>query len=202
MGIRKPSLSVEEAKQRAAARLKIERLDVSDTADDSASPQRLRTVDPADPLRRPSPVRHRRRIDQHPISTVDALRPTIAPETIQVFLWARPPAPEVSPIFDSLSLRCSPVKSLQMILRRALDDYETMLKEGSFRSAPKSYPILDPDSRAGIVVQTSRMFPIAPVQVARTHFDPIRLETARTFGHKLATAALACFFAAETQSCR
>lgn len=192
MGIRKPALSVVEAKRLAASRLKMRA-----TSGDPTPPQFLSSVEPEDPPHRPPPVRRPRRADQIPMSTVDALRSTLAPETIQIFLSARPPAPEVSPIFDSLSLQHSPVKSLQMILRRALNDYEAMLRDGSFRGAPKSYPIPDPASRAYIVVQTSRMFPVSLVQVARAHFDPFGLETARAFGHKLATAALACFFAAE-----
>ncbi|WP_246754588.1 VirC2 family conjugal transfer protein [Agrobacterium fabrum] len=74
-----------------------------------------------------------------------------------------------------------------------------MLADGSFRVAPKSYPIPSTTEKS-VLVQTSRMFPVALLEVARSHFDPLGLETARAFGHKLATAALASFFAGEKPS--
>ncbi|MCP3468657.1 conjugal transfer protein VirC2 [Bradyrhizobium sp. CCGUVB23] len=202
MGIRKPVLSVGEAKRLATARGRIDVLEVPATSGDSTSPELPTSADQTESPPRPFPGRRQRRADQQPMSTADALSSTIAPETIQVFLSALPPARKVSPVFDNLCGQYSPVKSLQMILRRALDDYEAMLENGSFRSAPKSYPVPDQACGACVVVQTSRMLPTSLVQIARAHFDPFGLETARAFGHKLATAALACFFAAETNSRR
>lgn len=83
-----------------------------------------------------------------------------------------------------------------MILRRALGDFENMLADGSFRAAPNSYLIPQTTSEKSIIVQTSRMFPVLLLEVARKHFDPLGLRLP-AFGHKLATAALASFFAGE-----
>lgn len=82
-----------------------------------------------------------------------------------------------------------------MILRRALDDYEQMLETGAFQKAPATYASKEADIEA--MVQTSRMMPKQLVAVARAHFDPLGLESTRAFGRKLATAALATFFASE-----
>ncbi|QYA05110.1 MULTISPECIES: conjugal transfer protein VirC2 [Rhizobium] len=197
MGIRKPTLSVGEARRLSAARLEIVHPHLP------VAPQSLARAQPREKLdeedRRPSIAiakRHHRPARQS-ILTVDALSPTTAPEKMQIFLSARPPAPEVSEIYDNLIRQYSPSKSLQMILRRALGDFENMLADGSFRAAPKSYPIPQTNSEKSIIVQTSRMFPVPLLEVARNHFDPLGLETTRAFGHKLATAALASFFAGE-----
>ncbi|MBD8689869.1 MULTISPECIES: VirC2 family conjugal transfer protein [unclassified Rhizobium] len=128
--------------------------------------------------------------------TVDALTPQSSTIKTQIFLLAYPPAPGVSSIFDSLRRQYPPSKSLQMILRRAFDDYETMIECGTFRTAPSSYEILR-DSRRSPPVQTSRMVATEIVSLARSHFDPMAMETSRAFGLKLATAALATFFAVE-----
>ncbi|OWK25299.1 hypothetical protein AJ87_11545 [Rhizobium yanglingense] len=197
MGIRKPALSAVEAKRLAAARIGVSEPDLQAVADKSPARPLLDNIHPEDSRRPLTDVRCRRQSDQRSIPTVDALSSTAVPEKIQVFLSARPPAREVSAVFDRLILQYSPVKSLQMILRRALDDYEAMLEDGSFRMAPKSYPVPQTASEHRIVAQTSRMFPVLLVEVARAHFDPLGLETGRAFGRKIATAALACFFSAE-----
>ena len=82
-----------------------------------------------------------------------------------------------------------------MILRRALDDYEDRLSDGSFTALPETYPV------AGhTMIQTSRIMPQELADLARLHFDPLGFESARAFGLKLATAALAAFFANERLS--
>ncbi|MCF1436952.1 MULTISPECIES: conjugal transfer protein VirC2 [Rhizobium/Agrobacterium group] len=195
MGIHKPALSVGEAKRLAAARPEIVQT-VPTRFSQGAQPPRL--PERGRPLDRPLPTAAKRRdnFDRQLVLTADALSSAAAPEKIQIFLSARPPAPEVSKIYDTLILQYSASKSLQMILRRALADFESMLEDGSFSTAPKSYPISHVVNKP-IIVQTSRMFPVSLLELARNHFDPLRLETARAFGHKLATAALASFFATE-----
>ncbi|MBX4893878.1 conjugal transfer protein VirC2 [Rhizobium lentis] len=194
MRIRKPALSVGEARRLAAARPEIVHTHLR--AQNSTLPQPPQILDQEDRLPAPA-IARRHNPDRESILTVDALSPTTAPEKIQVFLSARPPAPQVSKLYDNLILQYSPSKSLQMILRRALGDFENMLADGSFRTAPKSYPIPQTTSEKSIIVQTSRMFRVPLLEVARNHFDPLGLETARAFGHKLATAALASLFAGE-----
>lgn len=114
---------------------------------------------------------------------------------IQVFVSAPLPASGVSASFDALSRRYPCAKTLQMILRRALDAYELRLEDGSCRTLPQAYPI----AGAVEIVQTSRMMPVRLVEIARAHFDPLGFESARAFGRKLACAALAAFFEAEKQ---
>lgn len=83
-----------------------------------------------------------------------------------------------------------------MILRRALHDYDEMLENGEFQKAAVTYAFDDtvpPD----FFVQTSRMMPLQLLSIARAHFDPLGMESTRAFGRKLATAALAAFFARE-----
>jgi hypothetical protein len=111
-----------------------------------------------------------------------------------VFISAYFPAPSFSPVFDILIRQYAPQKALQMILRRALADYEDMLEDGSFRNAGTFYA---PAPLAPLLVQTSHMMPKPLLTLARAHFDPLGLESTRAFGLKLATAALAAFFAAE-----
>ncbi|MBO9112507.1 MULTISPECIES: conjugal transfer protein VirC2 [Rhizobium/Agrobacterium group] len=194
MGIRKPALSVVEAKRLAAARPEIVHpISTRSSRDPAPNPEIGGRED-----RSPPSVAAKRRdsFDRQSMLTVDALSSAAPPEKIQVFLSARPPAPEVSKMYDTLVLQYSDSKSLQMILRRALADFEAMLADGSFSTAPKTYPISQVVGKP-VIVQTSRMFPVPLLEVARNHFDPLRLESARAFGHKLATAALASFFAGE-----
>lgn len=112
---------------------------------------------------------------------------------IQVFLSAIVPSQGASRVFDQLCREYNPGKALQMILRRALDDYEGLLENGAFQKTATSYVSLE-DNSAKSIVQTSRMMPVNLLAIARAHFDPLGLESARTFGRKLATAALAAFF--------
>ncbi|MGN7714854.1 conjugal transfer protein VirC2 [Agrobacterium radiobacter] len=199
MAIHKPALSVGEARRLAGARPEIHH------PNSTLVPQKLdlqhlpEKADEKDQQREPLVADHIYSPDRQLKLTVDALSPPPSPKKLQVFLSARPPAPQVSKTYDNLVRQYSPSKSLQMILRRALDDFESMLADGSFRVAPKSYPIPSTTEKS-VLVQTSRMFPVALLEVARSHFDPLGLETARAFGHKLATAALASFFAGEKPS--
>ncbi|QCL77513.1 MULTISPECIES: conjugal transfer protein VirC2 [Agrobacterium] len=199
MAIHKPALSVGEARRLAGARPEIHH------PNPTLVPQKLdlqhlpEKADEKDQQREPLVADHIYSPDRQLKLTVDALSPPPSPKKLQVFLSARPPAPQVSKTYDNLVRQYSPSKSLQMILRRALDDFESMLADGSFRVAPKSYPIPSTTEKS-VLVQTSRMFPVALLEVARSHFDPLGLETARAFGHKLATAALASFFAGEKPS--
>lgn len=212
MGIRKPSISVNEARLRAstqgdnlsdhARRADVIRADAgagTDGAETAARPA-MPTRQQVEPQTRTPPREQRSRSAISAITdangTIDALSPQLPAIKMQVFLLAYPPAPGVSSIFDSLCTQYPSSKSLQMILRRALDDYETMIECGTFQAAPSSYRILS-EVRKLPPVQTSRMVASDLVAVARSHFDPLALETSRAFGLKLATAALATFFAAE-----
>ncbi len=116
---------------------------------------------------------------------------------VQVFVSALVPAAGVSQVFEILLQQYPPNKALQMILRRALDDYEELLADGSFLYQPETYNT-EETVASGALVQTSHMMPKALLNLARAHFDPLGLESARAFGFKLATAALAVFFARET----
>jgi hypothetical protein len=114
----------------------------------------------------------------------------------QVFISAPAPAPKVSPAFDILTEQYRPAKALQMVLRRAMKHYAAMLADGTFKTAPLTYPISQPGDD-GPYVQTSRIMPLDVLEIARDHLDPLRLESQRAFGRKLACAALAAYFAAE-----
>lgn len=200
MGIRKPRLSVTETKRLAFERADEPHLSVKhastvtkfarvdgdpeDAAPDHAEHDRKTT----------SPLEPTRARDVSDL-TVDALSPVATPEKVQVFLSALPPAPGVSNIFDTLCLQYSPAKSLQMILRRAISDYEAMLLDGTFKGAQTSYPVIKASNP--LFVYTSRMMDASVVAIVRAHFDPLELESNRALGLKLATAALACFFASE-----
>lgn len=115
---------------------------------------------------------------------------------VQVFLSARFPASGVSAGFDFLCKQYQPTKALQMILRRALDNYENMLSDGSFRKASDVYLLEEDTSKTGLI-QTSRIMPTHLVEIARAYFDPLGFESTRAFGQKLAGAALATFFELE-----
>lgn len=114
-------------------------------------------------------------------------------EKAQVFLFAYPPALGISKSYDLLSQQYPTSKALQMILRRALDNYEALLADGTFVKMPVTYE-LDINHRKSDLVQTSRILPVDLINVARQHFDPLGFESTRAFGRKLATAALAVFF--------
>ncbi|MER8576691.1 VirC2 family conjugal transfer protein [Mesorhizobium sp. M1409] len=109
---------------------------------------------------------------------------------VQVFLSAPLPARGISATFDALSAQSRPSKALQMILRRALDDYELMLPNGSFTEIAPAYSVEEPLA----IVATSRMMPRRLVDIALAHFDPLGFESARAFGRKLASSALCTFF--------
>lgn len=117
---------------------------------------------------------------------------------IQVFLSAALPASTVSKSFDLLCKQYVPAKALQMILRRAMDDYEVLLEHGDLHDLPGDYPEAIAPDVCGII-QTSRMMPITLVERARIHFDPLGFESDRAFGRKLASAALSIFFEIQSQ---
>lgn len=200
MGIRRPRLSVTETKRLAFRKadephLPVERESTvtkfarADWKLEGAPPRQQEYIDANIGQSEPAAVL------QPSDSTVDALSPVSTPEKVQVFLSALPPAPGVSNIFDTLCLQYSPAKSLQMILRRAIADYEGMLLNGTFESLETSYPVVKASNP--LFVYTSRMMEASVVAIARAHFDPLKLESNRALGLKLATAALACFFASE-----
>ncbi|WFS69647.1 conjugal transfer protein VirC2 (plasmid) [Agrobacterium leguminum] len=201
MGLRKPALSATEAKRLAAARIEKSKVGPPASIKGATLPDLHSEIE--DQSRFLTEVKHRHQLDpQLCVPTIDALSSVATQQKIQVFLSARPPAREVSLTYDRLSLQYTPIKSLQMILRRALKDYEALLEDGSFRKAPKSYPVPQMPLDNGIIACTSRMFPVSLVNVARSHFDPLGLETKRSFGLMLATAALACFFVEEKRLSR
>lgn len=117
---------------------------------------------------------------------------------IQVFLSAALPARGVSKSFELLCRQYAPAKSLQMILRRALDDYEVLLENGDLDNLPETYTEGVAPDVCGII-QTSRIMPLRLIETARAHFDPLGFESDRAFGRKLASAALAIFFEIQAQ---
>lgn len=183
MAIRKPNLSVHEARHLSQAR---------NAALDNDSP--LPSIDqriPAKPSR-PSvsqspPIATRQSSNTSDIEKVS---------TTQVFLSAPLPAGGVSRSFDYLSKQYSPAKALRMVLRRALDEYEHLLEMGGFEQLPGDYPVHTGSSKVP-TIQTSRIMPITLLKRARAYFDPLGFESDRAFGRKLACAALAAFFASE-----
>ncbi|WP_285537832.1 VirC2 family conjugal transfer protein [Brucella sp. NBRC 12950] len=116
-------------------------------------------------------------------------------DKIQVYVSAELPAPGVSDTYDLVSQHYSPQKALQMILRKALQDYDFVIENGKFSELAEIYPV--DEVAHGFFVQTSRMMSKELYQIARTHFDPLGLESTRSFGRKLASAALATFFSHE-----
>lgn len=225
MGIRKPSLTVSEARRLAEERSTPEKASNTLARDRAESPAKI--VTPAAPSSPDSPVEPGATMTagvtemgytsggdgaRQPVEKREpAARPTKAlvkpepflqslfpprAEKTQVFISALLPAANVSPIYETLCRQYPPQKALQMVLRRALHEYESMLEDGSFRSGPQFYAT-DPTARMEDFVQTSRMMPRALLGVARAHFDPLGLESTRSFGRKLANAALASFFARE-----
>ncbi|WP_338091187.1 VirC2 family conjugal transfer protein [Shinella kummerowiae] len=117
---------------------------------------------------------------------------------IQVFLSAALPARGISKSFERLCRQYAPAKSLQMILRRALDDYEVLLENGDLDNLPETYTEAVAPEVCGII-QTSRIMPLRLIERARAHFDPLGFESDRAFGRKLASAALAIFFEIQAQ---
>lgn len=113
----------------------------------------------------------------------------------QIYVSAELPAPGVSETYDLVCQHYPPQKALQMIMRKALQDYDFVLESGKFSKLAETYPV--DESAAGYFVQTSRMMSKGLYRVARAHFDPLGLESTRSFGRKLATAALATFFSHE-----
>lgn len=132
---------------------------------------------------------------QHPLM-VETLDVASEVNKVQVYVSALRPAPGVSRTFDLLRDRYRPAKALQMILRRALQEYDELLLTGQFLQLPQTYEI-DTDFKE-TVIQTSRMMPKSCLAIARIHFDPLELETTRAFGRKLAVAALSAYFSATT----
>jgi len=213
MAIRKPSVSVTEAKRLARSRLEEP---LSETAlraqpdgmantvraepcnapasERQESPEREETVAQTKP-----PHRGNRRIPEATCEEAAPPEPSIIEPKVQVFLSAPLPAAGICDAFDRLCRQYPANKALQMVLRRALDVYDIRLDNGSHLTAPNDYPIDNP----GIaVVQTSRMMPVRLVEIARSYFDPLGFESTRAFGRKLACAALATFFEAEAKRTR
>ncbi|MGO6748069.1 VirC2 family conjugal transfer protein [Rhizobium ruizarguesonis] len=192
MAIHKPALSVKEARRLAVVRSSASQQMANAPADGERTATGATSTSPLVEVSLPP----RKQAAAHkPASTPQAA--IARPKKIQVFVSAYIPAPKVSPVFDILSRQYPPHKSLQMILRRALADYEEMLEDGSFQQEPDSYALEAPTG--SMLVQTSHMMPKVLLTLARAHFDPLGLESSRAFGLKLATAALAAFFSREVK---
>ncbi|MPR11050.1 VirC2 family conjugal transfer protein [Microvirga tunisiensis] len=190
MGIRKPTVSVMEA-----CRLTAIRSGRTPTASTLASPNPSETMASIEQIGRPTGNR------TAPAQALPARKAVILSEErhepdpkVQVFLSAALPARGISASFDMLVRQYRPAKALQMILQRALGDYELMLSDGSFTKIMPVYSVEEPL----VVVASSRMMPRRLVDIALAHFDPLGFESARAFGRKLATSALAVFFDRET----
>ncbi len=222
MGIRKPVLSVQEARRLSSLRPVVagsapppvvvelvEKAAEQETSFNTSLPQPTDNTRPNVDVIRNSDIVNEPKTELQPskrarsVSKVSVYpSPRVLPPLtvaqsqsiarVQVFVSANVPVPGVSRSFDMLSCQYPPEKALQMILRRAMDDYEERLSDGSFEELPESYP-----SDSKIVVYTSRIMPKNLVELCRSHFDPLGFESTRAFGQKLANADLATFFAAE-----
>ncbi|RNJ41465.1 virulence protein [Mesorhizobium erdmanii] len=186
MGIRKPAVSVQEARRLAAGQS--ERSFQESMLASSNPPVAIAPIEPT--IRQTG-----NRIV--PARALPARRTVLlsnerhdADPKVQVFLSAALPARGISATFDALSAESRPAKALQMILRRALDDYELMLSNGSFAEIAPAYSVEEPLA----IVATSRMMPRRLVDIALAHFDPLGFKSARAFGRKLASSALCIFF--------
>lgn len=180
MGIHKPGISVREARLRAQT-----------PPGGKPEPSKRAPESKRKPARQPPKAVEYAPTCAAAFSTEEDLRPRV-----QTFVSALLPEPGISASYDLLRRHYAPSKALQMVLRRAFDDYEARLDDGSFARLPLTYL---PDKRAGQAgaVYTSRMLAMEQLDAARRHFDPLGFESSRAFGRKLATAALAAFFAAE-----
>ncbi|MDR6101873.1 hypothetical protein QE369_002070 [Agrobacterium larrymoorei] len=205
MGIRKPGLSVTDARRLASVRSSAtkrtaahasEKSDAFDKASAPPEPSTLRRQESSSTQRMRKPEGSiSQAVDRKPLDLQQIPAPQTG-EKVQVFLSAPLPASGVSGTFDFLCRQYPPRKALQMILRRAFDDYERLLKTGAFIEEPQVY-LFDEAAAATSLVQTSRMIPKSLVAAARAHFDPLGLESMRAFGRKLGTAVLASRFARE-----
>lgn len=189
MGIRKPAVSVQEARRLAAGQS--ERSFQASMLASSNPPAAIAPIEPTSRHTGNGIV---------PARALPARRTVLlsnerhdADPKVQVFLSAALPARGRSATFDALSAQSRPAKALQMILRRALDDYELMLSNGSFTEIAPAYTVEEPLA----IVATSRMMPRRLVAIALAHFDPLGFESARAFGRKLASSALCIFFDSE-----
>jgi VirC2 protein len=209
MAIRKPSLSVHEARHLAVARLSAP--DAVHTLPDLSEPLPANTppilqvvaVDTSggslqsQTLKRTAVSRERRpQIQAKSASPRKALPLELHLEREpkhQVFLSAALPDNGFSKSFDLLCRHYPRTKALQMILRRALDNYEALLADGRFIQQALTYPYATSPECAG-TIQTSRIMSEKLLEKARSFFDPLGFESDRAFGRKLAEAALAIFF--------
>ncbi|PSS60624.1 virulence protein [Ensifer sp. NM-2] len=204
MAIRKPELTVAEARRLAAIRATAtETMSGGDGAADNSvtsfvapppsTKLKAAAGDKEAKAGRPVAPQGLRQADKTtPAPTLTTKRKPV--KKVQVFVSALVPAPNTSPVFDILVRQYPPQKALQMILRKALEDYEEMLSDGTFQKQPANY---QSSEEADALVLTSRMMPTSLLTIARAHFDPVGLESRRAFGFKLATAALASFFTRE-----
>lgn len=217
MAIRKPSLSVAEARLLAETRAAVMRKPQVDNPATTPSPQSMHENNlevaskqkglEGQHIEKSSLIKGRSRSDEAnsdkstSLTQITSLHSMQAQghraEKVQVYLSALLPAPGISPVFEMLCRQYTPKKALQMVLRRAFQEYEAMLQDGTFKQAHETY-IIDHAAGADEFIQTSRMVPKKLVGIARAHFDPLGLESTRSFGRKLASASLANFFASET----
>ncbi|CDX20911.1 Protein virC2 [Mesorhizobium plurifarium] len=186
MGIRKPAVSVLGARRLNANR-----------SEGSFQENMLAPSNPPVAIEPIEPASHQTGNRIVPVRTLAARRAFllsnerhVVDPKVQVFVSAALPARGISATFDALSAELRPAKALQMILRRALDDYELMLSNASFPDMAAAYSTEEPLA----IVATSRMMPRRLVDIALTHFDPLGFNSARAFGRKLATSALSIFF--------
>ncbi|MGX5805124.1 VirC2 family conjugal transfer protein [Bradyrhizobium sp. Arg314] len=186
MGISRPTISVKKVRQLAAMRL--ERSPVVSTPafsnpSEATAPTELAGLSTSVTVAPPRALPARKTVGLSKESYQ-------ADPKVQVFLSAALPARGISASFDMLTGQYRPAKVLQMILRRALDDYELLVSDGAFTKITPVYSVAEPP----VFVATSRMMPRRLVDMALAHLDPFGVESARTFGRKLATSALVIFF--------
>lgn len=227
MGIRKPNLSVKEARQLASVRSSV--LSKEAVSDDLDISGQMPTI-PADDTRP---------ITGHALATRTAARsdaakalsdlPNRSPpvpkskksETVRG-VSTQPASPVFSPplhslkhsekiqVFLSAPVPAEGVSQVYEILRRQHGPHKAL--QMIMRKALAAYEkmlasgtfqqavkhyAVDETLSAETIVQTSRMMPKTVVAVARAHFDPLGFESTRAFGRQLGTAALAAFFASE-----
>ena len=131
--------------------------------------------------------------DEPPLPSNTAARPAPRRWGATLAVSAALPAPAVSPAYEALCRNRPPAKALQALLRVALDQYELMLIDGTFRDAPVTYPGQHGE------VRTTRKISQQALDVAKAHFDPLGVEQPASLGRMIATAALAVYFDQERQ---
>lgn len=198
MAIRKPSLSTQEMRNRVGKETAVSAKAVKPLSDTKPSfEQKLPKVKEVAKKPVPSPNKSSPPADRPQASCITARSVKIEDEEKeQIFVSVPLPAAGVSKSFDLLRQHYTPERALQLILRKAFDEYRIMIIDGSFKKAPQNYENVPADNETGYVT-TSRTIELSLYQKAAELFDPFGFESKRVVGRSIGMSALAAFFEKE-----